>query len=239
MNEVIERVFRGGFVEDAQGHAPTTVASSVTREAGTLLYDLVRAFRPDRTLETGMAHGISTLCICQAHRENGTGSHTAIDPFQESIFKSSGLATLERAHLRDLLRFYQAASHDVLPQLCAQGERLDFAFIDGDHRFDYALVDLFYIDKLLNVGGHVAVDDLWLPSVRRVVSFAVKNMPYELVRPPSTTATPRWTRLLRTGRRIVQNPLGRDWALKFVPENVAVLRKTGADRRGWDHYGAF
>jgi predicted O-methyltransferase YrrM len=186
-----------------------------------------------------MAQGISTLFICQAHRDNGTGGHTAIDPFQEQWFKSIGLANIERAQLKDVLRFYQAPSDEVLPRLCAQNERFDFAFIDGNHRFDYALVDFFYIDKLLNVGGYVAFDDLWIPPVRKVASFALRNAPYKLVRQSSKLTTPGWTRVLRAGRRIMQNPLGHDWALKFVPQNVALLQKVAADRENWQRHRVF
>src|SRR5512145_68449 len=97
MNEIIAQIFSTGYVEDAQGERYPHGNSSVTFEVGTLLYDLVRALKPDKTLETGMAYGISTLFICQAHRDNGAGCHTAIDPFQEQTFKSIGLANIERA----------------------------------------------------------------------------------------------------------------------------------------------
>jgi predicted O-methyltransferase YrrM len=239
MNEIIAQIFSTGYVEDAQGRSYPNSTSSVTFEAGTLLYDVVRTLKPDKTLETGMAYGISTLFICQAHRDNGAGSHTAIDPFQEQTFKSIGLANIGRAHLTDVLRFYQAASDEVLPQLCAQQERFDFAFIDGNHRFDYALVDFFYIDKLLNLGGHVAFDDLWIPAVRKVASFVLRNTPYKLVHPSSKHKTPAWRHALRTGRRIVQNPLGRDWALKLVPQNVALLQKVASEPRSWKNHRAF
>jgi predicted O-methyltransferase YrrM len=204
-----------------------------------MLYDFVRLMKPGKTLETGMARGKSTLSICQAHRSNGAGCHIAIDPWQEEKFNSMGLANIERANLKDILRFYQGPSDEVLPQLCAQGEQIDFAFIDGNHRFQYTLLDFFYIDKMLNVGGHIAFDDLWLPAVRKVVSFILKNTPYKLVRPPSNPNTPVGKRLLRLGRRILQNPLGRDWALKLVPQNVAILQKTAVDRAGSLHHRAF
>ena len=194
---------------------------------------------PDSTLEIGVGYGISTLFMCQAHRDNGAGCHTAIDPREEKAFKSIGLLNVERANLKDILRFYHAPSDEVLPQLWAQNERFDFAFIDGNHRFDYALVDFFYIDKLLNIGGLVAFDDLWIPGVRKVASFVLKNKPYKLVGPPATRSTPAWRRILRTGRRILQNPLGRDWALKFVPQNVALLKKMADDGRGWKFDRAF
>ena len=186
-----------------------------------------------------MAHGKSTLSICQAHRANGSGSHIAIDPFQEERYNSAGLANIERANLTDILRFYQGPSEEVLPRLWAEGERIDFAFIDGNHRFDYALVDFFYIDKMLEVGGHVAFDDLWIPGVRRVVSFVVKNTPYRLVRPPSKPNISIGRKVLRFGRRFVQNPLGRDLTLKLVPESVGLLQKTDAPRPGWSVFREF
>jgi predicted O-methyltransferase YrrM len=182
---------------------------------------------------------MSTLFICQAHRDNGAGCHTAIDPFQEKRFKAIGLLNVERANLKDLLRFHQATSDEVLPQLCTQNERFDFAFIDGSHLFDFALVDFFYIDKLLNVGGHVAFDDLWIPGVRKVVSFILRNKPYELARVPSKCKTPIWRRVLRTGRRIAQNPLGRDWVLKFVPHNIVFFKKAADNGRDWRFHREF
>lgn len=239
MNATIEQICGASQVRYAQDGTRKHGMSPVTIETGALLYDFVRAVRPDKTLETGMGYGISTLFICQAHRDNGAGNHTAIDPFEGKAFESMGLRNVEQANLKDLLRFYHAPADDVLPRLCAQEERFDFAFIDGNHLFDYALVDFFYIDKLLNVGGHVAFDDLWMAGVRKVASFVLRNRSYELVRPPSTRSAPAWKRMLRAGRRILQNPLGRDRALKLVPQNVAFLKKLADDSRDWNYHRAF
>ncbi|HET9062891.1 MAG TPA: class I SAM-dependent methyltransferase [Candidatus Binatia bacterium] len=239
MNAVIERIRASGYVEDAEGKTYPAKASAVSFEAGALLYDFIRAAKPARTLEIGMAYGISTLFICQAHRDNGSGTHTAIDPFEETVFKSIGLLNLERAKLRDLVQFHPAPSDEVLPQLCTRNERYEFAFIDGNHRFDYVLVDFFYVDKLLEVGGHVAFDDIWMSGVRKAASFVTTNKPYRLVRAPATARTPTSTRMLRLGRRILQNPFGRDWALKLVPQNVAIFEKTAKDSRVWDFHRTF
>lgn len=238
MNEVIDQIFRSARVTDADGKVYEPV-SAVTYESGALLYDFVRAVKPKSTLETGMAYGMSTLFICQAIEDNGVGCHTAIDPFQEGEFRSIGLLNLERARLRHRLQFHLGASDAVLPRLCAEGRTLDFAFIDGWHLFDFTLVDFYYIDKMLTVGGHVAFDDLWLPAVRKAVSFVLRNKPYRLVRVPASHRTPMWMRAARVGRRLVQAPLARDWRLKFVPQNVAFLQKMTADTRGWQFHRAF
>src|SRR5688572_28349279 len=96
-----------------------------------------------------------------------------------------------------------------------------------------------FIDKILNVGGHVAFDDLWMRSVRSVVSFVLKNTSYKLVRASSAHSLAVGRRLLILGHRIRQNPLGRDWTLKFVPQNVAVLKKLGEERLKWGQHRAF
>jgi len=238
VNEVIEQIFRSNRIEDAQGNAYPT-ASAVTFETGALLYDFVRKVRPGRTLEIGMAYGISTLFICQALHDNGMGAHAAIDPLEESKFRSLGLLNLDRAKLKHLVQLHGAPSHQVLPQLCLENERFDFAFIDGRHVFDFVLVDFFYIDRLLPVNGHVAFDDLWMPSIRKAVSFVLRNRPYRLIHMPSRYPAPLWRRALRLARRFGQRPAERGWALKCLPRNVVFLEKLAQDDRPWHFHQPF
>ena len=64
-----------------------------------------------------------------------------------------------------------------------KGEQLDFAFIDGidgSYLFDDAFIDFFYIDKILKVGGFISFDDIWMPALKQLVNFVLKNKPYEL-----------------------------------------------------------
>lgn len=239
MNELIEQIYASGCVRDAEDKTLPLGQSAVTFDTGAVLYELVRATRPKRTLEIGLAYGLSALFICQALRDNGEGHHDAIDPHQKKGYQSVGLLNIERACLQDLFAFHHAPSHQVLPALCEQAQQYDFAFVDGSHLFDYTLVDFFYIDRLLGIGGHMVFDDLWMPSVRKVVSFALTNKPYVLVRNrwPRRTRATRW--LMRFLRRVVQNPVARDWKLKMLPENTAVIEKIGADERRWDFHKAF
>ena len=239
INPLIEKIYETGFVEDAQGHTYPVLPRGIPFASGVVLYDLIRAFKPVKTLETGLAYGMSTLFICQALQDNGTGHHTAIDPFEESTYKSIGLLNIERAGLKGMLRFYPSPAAEVLPRLFLEKERLDFAFIDGRHLFDWALLEFFYIDKMLAVGGHIVIDDLWMPGIRKAVSFILKNTPYRLVRPVAKRQVPGWKRVTRLGRRILQNPFGLDWQLKFIPENIAILRKAAEDERAWDFHRAF
>ena len=168
MNALLEHIYRTGYVEDAEGNLIDPSLASVSYERGMLLCELVQREKFENTLEIGMAYGLSTLFICQAHHDKGAGRHTAIDPNQDTVFKSVGLLNIKRAGLNNIFRFFQAPSYEILPQLCTAGEHFDFAFVDGMHLFDYVLVDFFYIDKLLTVGGYIVLDDLWMPAIQKV-----------------------------------------------------------------------
>jgi predicted O-methyltransferase YrrM len=74
-------------------------------------------------------------------------------------FDGLGLANLDRAGYARLVEFHDEPSYRALPALEAAGQRIEFAFIDGWHTFDYVMVDFFYVDRMLRVGGIVVLDD--------------------------------------------------------------------------------
>ncbi|NJR75273.1 MAG: class I SAM-dependent methyltransferase [Scytonema sp. CRU_2_7] len=155
MNQLLEEIYSTKLVKDAAGNSINPFPTATPYDIGVVLKEFIQKYNLERTLEVGMAYGLSTLFICQAHQDKGTGIHTAIDPMQNNLWKSIGLLNIERAGLADKLRFMESCSHEALPQLLTKGEKLDFAFIDGSHHFDYTLIDFFYIDKLLHLGGYV------------------------------------------------------------------------------------
>jgi len=240
MNALLEHIYRTGYVEDAEGNLVDPSLASVSYERGMLLCELVQREKFENTLEIGMAYGLSTLFICQAHHDKGTGRHTAIDPNQDTVFRSVGLLNIKRAGLDNILRFFQAPSYEVLPQLCIAGEHFDFAFVDGMHLFDYVLIDFFYIDKLLTVGGYIVLDDLWMPAVQKVATFALRNRAYKLVDSPVHKNIPLWKRAARIGRRFLHNPFERgDARVRLIAENVCILEKIADDDRQWNFYRVF
>lgn len=239
MNSVIEQIYTSGMVEDAEGRQFAHGQTVVTRHSASLLYHLIREYQPERCLEVGMAYGLSALHICQALSENGNGTHIAIDPLQNSRFKSIGLLNIERAGFRDIFSFYEQRSDDALAALVAQGASFDLAFIDGSHLFDYVIVDFLYVDRMLAKNGLIVFDDLWMPAVRKAVSFVLRNRAYQLIQPGWLPTIGFKERLLRRARRIFQDPFARDWKLKMIPHNLAVLQKQGADQRDWTHHRSF
>jgi predicted O-methyltransferase YrrM len=238
MNPLLETIYQRRWVEDAEGRRVNPFPTATPQEMGLLLHRIITEHQLDRTIEIGMAYGLSTLAICQAHQDKGAGEHTAIDPTQGRHWSNIGLLNVRRAGFEERCRFLESRSDEALPQLLREGRQFDFAFIDGSHLFDYVLNDFFYLDKMLTVGGYVIFDDLWMPAVRKVLQFILRNCAYEAVRLPAMTGAPR--RLARIARRFAQNPL--DWehpAIRFAPNNICLLRKTAQDTRAWDFHRRF
>jgi predicted O-methyltransferase YrrM len=230
MNSLIERIYSTGLVEDAEGNSTNAFPTSISQEMGTALYKLIKEKNLNNTLEIGMAYGLSSLFICQAHRDKDEGLHNSIDPFQKKTWNSIGLSNIQRSNLDDILTFHEAPSHEALPRMLQGGSRFDFIFIDGSHLFDYVLVDFFYADKLLKNGGYVMFDDTWMPSVSGVVSFILLNRGYEVARGWGKGRVERLPKI----KRIVRGKK----TFKFRGRYL-ILRKISDDDREWDYHENF
>jgi len=143
---------------------------------GMYLYDLCRKVKPKKTLEIGLAYGFSTLYILAAHHENGVdGSHLAVDPCQGANYHEIGLNQPENVGMAQVFRFLERRSYPVLGELIARGECFEFIFIDGSHRFDDVLTDFTLTAELCPMEGCIVLDDFWMASIQRAVSFVRKN----------------------------------------------------------------
>jgi len=130
-----------------------------------------------------------------------------------------------------MVTFMPELSHVVLPNLVQEGVQLDFAFIDGRHRFDYALLDFFFIDQMLRVGGIVVFDDVWSPGIRKLVAFVLRSHRYGRVSKPSEHRSSLGRRGGRIAKRLIQRPFLEHVSLKLIGENIVVLRKDAEDDR--------
>ncbi|HEY2105905.1 MAG TPA: class I SAM-dependent methyltransferase, partial [Candidatus Binataceae bacterium] len=101
--------------------------------------------------------------------------------FQHSLYHNAALRELRDLGLERNVEFYPQPSGLVLPRLVGEGRQFDFAFIDGDHRFDAVMVDLFYADQLLRPGGVVVFDDMSWDGVYLACRFAQTNYGYETI----------------------------------------------------------
>ena len=175
VDDFVAEAYRTGSTRDADGNAVELAPHSIERGQGEALRDLAIAEGASRTIEVGLALGMSALFFSQAVLELG-GRHTAIDPFQHESWNGAGLRTLREAGVEDVVEVIEEESQLALPRLVAEGREFDFAFVDGDHRFEGVFLDLYFMTRLVRPGGLVVVDDMWMPAVRTAVAYVERNL---------------------------------------------------------------
>jgi predicted O-methyltransferase YrrM len=178
-----EGLYAQGFVPTRDGKQIPTFPTGITAARGEQLCDLFRAERPARTIETGLALGLSTLFILEASlssHDAGVVHHTAIDPFQASAWGDAGVLSIDAAGLGGCVRHLAADSALALPALAACGERFDAGFVDGSHLFEGAFTDILYMMRLVRPGGLIVLDDYWMPAVRAAAGYFAANMGVEI-----------------------------------------------------------
>ena len=171
----VDGVYRAGHVLDGSGAEVALEPHSVTRAEGEALERLALAEAAERTIEVGLALGMSALFLCRAVLERG-GRHVAIDPFQQPSWSGAGLRTLREAGVEEIVEVIEEESQLALPRLVREERAFDFAFVDGDHRFEGVFLDLYFMTRLVKPGGLVVVDDMWMPAVRTAVAYVERNL---------------------------------------------------------------
>ena len=175
LTRYLDDAYGRGSVSDAAGAPVELAPHSIEREQGEALRDLAIAEAAERTIEVGLALGMSALFLCQALLPRG-GRHVAIDPFQRESWNGAGLRTLRDAGVNELVEVIEEESQLALPRLVAERREFDLAFVDGDHRFEGVFLDLYFMTRLVRPGGLVVVDDMWMPAVRTAVAYVERNL---------------------------------------------------------------
>ena len=140
MNPILREAYEQNRVLDAEGKTHEPVPHCIDEYEGRILYELTRQFARPRSIETGMAHGVSSLFFLQAIAEQGGGSHISVDPYQD-YWSYVGLETVKRSGYGEFHTYYEERSQIQLPRLEAEKLEVDVAFVDGNHRFEFAFVD--------------------------------------------------------------------------------------------------
>jgi predicted O-methyltransferase YrrM len=176
---LLEEIYRSGSVETSTGERMDALPTGVGRGDALAIARLVRERGCERTIEIGLAHGLSTLAMAGEHERRGQGRHLAIDPWQASRFGRAGTTNVARAGLERWVEVVEGPAEFVLPRLAEAQETFDLAFVDGLHLYDQTLVEFFYLDRMLPPGGLVVLHDPWLRAIRAVAGFVESNRAYE------------------------------------------------------------
>ena len=82
----------------------------------------------------------------------------------------------------------------------SESRQFDFAFVDGNHRFDGVFLDLIYLGRLLRGGSVIFLDDYQLPAIRTAVSFCTRNLQWTIEEDDVADDTHHWV-VVRTAQR--------------------------------------
>lgn len=106
LRKFIERLYGEGIVRGESGTLHSISPASITADRGAFVRDICIAEGATRTLEIGMAWGMSTLFILEALLENGAepGAHLAIDPYESIEYHGAGRRNLKRRGFRRIRR---------------------------------------------------------------------------------------------------------------------------------------
>ena len=236
-NSVLKQMIKEGTAVDQQG-APAKVKDRILAKHAEALFRTVLELRPRRAIEGGMACGAATLSILTALDQiGGEGSLVSIDPYQTRDWKGVGVASVARAGLANRHRLIEDYDYAALPRLLAKGAQFELAYIDGWHTFDYTLLDLFYIDRMLTVGGVVGFNDCGWPAVHKVIKFLLSHRRYEEI----NVSLPRtFLRRMNAGQ-FVRRRFFNDRAVDQlrIQEQDRYFRKLEAWEPKWNFFAEF
>ena len=132
----------------------------------------------------------------------------------------------------------ERGSEVALPELYDKGLRVDVAIIDGVHTLDHTMIDFFYINRMLKVGGVVIIDDANWPGVNKALRYFAGYPCYRIFDSANVSeeTRPILDRLLNQ-----ESNSDVDWGDidGGIFGSATCLKKIDADRRKWDYWREF
>lgn len=143
------------------------VGNNINTMLGKWLYCSVRALAPETIIETGIAHGNSSMVILNAIHKNGRGKLYSLDlPNNDTNSAYNfGKENSETGWMvPDILQQYWTKvigdSKKTLPELLEKIEKLDYFFHDSDHSYEHMTFEFTTIYPYLNKEGIISSDDI-------------------------------------------------------------------------------
>lgn len=168
MNEelvkLLSEICEFGINHDRKITAHEEQMLNITPDTGLFLSIIVQATRATRVLEIGTSNGYSTLWIADALR-NTNGKVTTVEVSESKAsmaknnFERSGLSRYIDLHLADVRRFLRDQADESFDLMFLDAERPEYTSYWND------------IDRVLNTGGLLIVDNALSPRPEELVGF--------------------------------------------------------------------
>jgi predicted O-methyltransferase YrrM len=250
---LLNDIFTTQKVTDSDGNS-YRLDSNIDIAEGEFLKQLIEKYKPVNTIEIGFAYGISSLYICTALDHIPGAQHTILDPVQSTYWKNIGVANLQRANI-SYFNLLEEQSEIALPKLLAEGRKFDFGFIDGNHTLDHTLIDFFYLNRMMEPGGIIVIDDVGMPAINKIVRYILNYPCYRLIASVDTRISSKryfFDMLMKAPFRILSKLLPRRFKYEIFSGNLikgnrelklqtsmVALQKTAPDERAWNWYEDF
>jgi len=233
---VLNRLIGDRRTFDLHG-SPVEVTGTITSEEASFIRKLIVENELTTCLETGVAYGASTVAIAAALSElehaGKSVRHYGVDPCQNRLYSGAAIASLKECGLDHVFELCEGPSHLMLPKLIERKIRVDFAFIDGMHTFDYTLIDLFFADKLLRPGGFICVHDMHLRSKRKALKYLMRYRKYVRQQGIRRSFSKRVGAALKEASRL--EPAS-SWGSLTTAEPLITTRKIEDFEPAWDFF---
>jgi predicted O-methyltransferase YrrM len=143
------------------------VGNNINTMLGKWLYCSVRALEPEYIIETGIAHGNSSMVILNAIYKNGKGKLYSLDlPNNDTHadYNFEGENSETGWMVPEILKQYWTKvigdSKKTLPELLDKLKNIDYFFHDSDHSYEHMTFEFNTIYPFLNKGGIISSDDI-------------------------------------------------------------------------------
>jgi predicted O-methyltransferase YrrM len=236
--------FRTGKIPDIEGN-PIDFHSGIEEPEAEMLTKVINCEKPVITLEIGLAMGASAICFANAASELDPHSlHYAIDPNQFTDYGGAGYRLIKDAGLEKNFKLIEGKTHEVFDYFLKNGVKLDMAFIDGWHTFDYTFIDFFFIDKILKDGGILAFHDMYGLSKQKVLRFIQTHRDYEILH-EYRIQEKDWIKTMKFFLwRLLKSPAllfsAFHWQFQTQsPYGIIFLRKRSSFEPGFTYYKSF
>lgn len=234
MNKLLKEIFETKIYNNSRGER-VEVHSETNEEQCQFLQKIIQEHQCKTTLEIGLAYGMSALAMVEEVAKNN-GTHIVVEVGQK-YWGNNGLDLLEQTGYMDSIRYIEEYSYNALPKLLAEGTELDLAYIDSTKLMDYLMVDYFYIDKMLKIGGFLIFDDVTFSSIRQLMRYLVQLPHYEVYSTLPENSPIQYSKFKQMIKRKILEPSEfldkTDYEFGINTHCVALVKK-GKDERNWD-----
>jgi predicted O-methyltransferase YrrM len=183
VTELVKELYDSGLLQHLHTclQEAGDVGGPIDYESGTVLYVLVRIFKSEAVVETGVANGVSSSFILKALDQNSRGKLYSIDlHYREGISVPIGkeLGWIIPGELRNRWLLVLGESTRVLPKWLKKLGTIDIFFHDSRHTYktmmkEYSLVWPFLKNGGLLLSHDVKSNDVFLDFVDNAKTKAI------------------------------------------------------------------